>query len=195
MSEHEDETQIFDTGDSPVPEDDGHPAGQKSILDLLKADYKDVAETKEVYIPVAGWERTGLSVRYRLPTSGVELDAIARKVNQQYNRNDRYNRGFFTAVDTMIMLCDGLYIKHPDDPSQWVELDPNENGAPLDFGDGEELSSIFGWNGNVSSARDVVKRMFGNNEMSILDHCGKLQRWMVDTKTDITTELWQLSTE
>lgn len=184
MSEHEDDaTQII------------RPTGEKSILDLLKADYDEVASVKDVYIPVVGWERSGLAIRYRLPESGVELDAIARKVQQQFTRNERYKRGFYTAVDTMIKLCDGLYVKHPEDPTIWVELDPQERGMPLDLGDGEELSSIFGWNGQVGGARDVVNKLFGGNEMAILSHCEKLQRWMIDTKADLNVELWQVNLE
>lgn len=171
-------------------EEDQHPTGDKSILDLLKADYKELAEHKDVTIPIAGWERSGLAIRYRLPDSGIELDAVARKVNQQFPRQEQYKRGYFTAVDTMIRLCEGLYFKHPEDASIWVELDPKETGAPLDLGDGEELSPIFGWNGGVSSARDVVKKLFGGNEIAVLNHATQLQRWLTDTKADLGTQLW-----
>jgi hypothetical protein len=176
-------------------ENENEEKAGKNILDLLKADYSEIVSQKDVYIPIVGWEKSGLAIRYRLPESGKELDAIQRRVNQQYDKKERYDRGFFTAVDTMIRLCEGLYVKHPEDPSVWVELDPKETGRPLDLGDGEELSPILGWNGAPASARDVVKRLFGNNEMAILAHSEKLQRWMMDTNADLSTELWQVTFE
>jgi hypothetical protein len=168
-----------------------HPVSDKSIVDLLKQDYEDVATDHIVYLPITGWERTGLAIKYRHPHSGVELDAVARKVFQEIPRNEQYNRGFAVALDTIIKLNEGLYVKPPG-AKNYVELDPEEAGRALDLGDGEKLSPIFGWNGEVKSARDVVRKLFGNNHLSIIAHSEKLQRWLVDTKADLNTEIWQM---
>lgn len=171
---------------------DEHPAGDKSILELLKADYQEIAAIKDVHIPIIGWERTGLALRYRLPESGAELDRIARKVFQEVPKNDQYRRGYTIAMDTMIAMHEGLYVK-PSGIPDYVELDPEERGMPLTLADAEELSVIFGWDANsITTARQVLRKLFSNNDMALINHAEKFQRWMVDTKTDINTELWSL---
>jgi len=174
--------------------EDSHPAGDKSILDLLKVDYEEILAIKDVYIPITGWERTGLAIKYRLPESGAELDRIARKVFQEVPKKDQFKRGLFIAMDTMIRLQEdnGLFVKPPG-VDDYVQLDPSEQGRALELADAEELSVIFGWKDNeVTTARQALKKLFGNNDIAIVTHAEKLQHWLVDTKADITTELWGL---
>lgn len=169
-----------------------HPAGDKSILELLQAEYQEMVDIKDVYIPIIGWDKTGLAINYRLPESGAELDRIARKVFQTIPKSDQFGRGITVAMDTMIALSQGLFVK-PAGVENYVQLDPNETGAALELADAEELSVIFGWKENeVTTARQVVKRLFANNDMAIIGHAEKLQRWLANTKADITTELWSL---
>lgn len=170
---------------------EAHPISDKSILDVLKADYDDIAGDKSVYIPIVGWEKSGLAIKYRHPHSGKELDAVARTVYREISKDQRYSRGITLAIDTMIRLNEGLYVK-PAGVDDYVELDPEERGRPYDLGDGEKLSSIFGWNGEVSTSRDVVRKLFGGNELAIGAHSEKLQRWLMNTKADLDTEIWQM---
>lgn len=165
----------------------------KSIIDLLKQDAEEIAAIKDVYIPITGWENTNLSIRYRLPESGAELDRIARKVIQEVKKENRFERGLKTAMDTLITLSEGLYVQ-PVGVDKPVELDPNETGAAVNIIDGEEiLAPIFGWKpGEADNARKALKKLFGNNDLAIINHAEKLNRWLVDTRADIKTELWQL---
>lgn len=169
-----------------------HPVSDKSLLDLLKADYQEIVDIKDVYIPIIGWEKSGLAINYRLPESGAELDFIARKVFQEVPKSDPFRRGITVAMDTMITLSQGLFVK-PAGVDDYVQLDPNERGAALELSDAEELSVIFGWKADsVTTTRQVLKKLFGNNDMAIINHAEKLQRWLANTKADITTELWGL---
>lgn len=169
-----------------------HPTSDRSIIDLLKQDYTEIANIKDVYIPIKGWERSGLALKYRLPHDGRELDALARKVQLEVtDKKDTYGRNFKIAMDTMIRLNEGLFVRHPSEPDVYVELDPEETGSALDLGNGDKLSPIFGWNGEVNSARDVVRMLFNNNDLAIIAHAEKLNRWLMDTKADLSTEIWQ----
>lgn len=168
-----------------------HSTSNRSILDLLKEDYQELKDIKDVTIPIIGWEKTGLAIKYRLPESGAELDTLARKVFQEVNKKDRYGRNFKIAMDTMIHLNEGLYVK-PRGIEDYIELDPSETGSPMVLADGEELSVIFGWDGEVRTARDVVRKLFNNNDLAIINHAEKLNRWLVDTKVDLNVELWEL---
>lgn len=171
---------------------DSHPASDKSVLDLLKQEYQEVASEKEVYIPVRGYEKTGLAIKYKLPKSGRELDDIARKVQRQFDKSDRYNIGLAVAIDTMVHLCEGLYVR-PAGFEEYIQLDPKETGIPVTLRDGDELSEIFSWNGEVDTARKAVRKLFGNKDFALLDHSEKLQRWLIDSKADLETEVWERS--
>ena len=164
------------------------PFSEASVMDLLQADMQELAETKEAYIAVKGYERTGLQIRYHLPNRGKELDEIARRVQREFK--DSYSRNIGIAIDTMIHLCDGIYVQ-PEGVPEPVMLDPDNTGYPAEFD--EKLAGIMGMDTTeVQSARQVLRRLFGNNEMAILAHAEKLNRWLQNTKTDLSLEVWQM---
>lgn len=163
------------------------PFTEPSLVDLIKQDLKELSEAEDVFIPVKGYERTGLRVKYHMPESGKELDNIARKVMRE--QKDTYSRNLYTAIDTMIYLCDGLYVQ-PADVDEPVELDPQLTGSPVTFD--ETLAMIVGLDSENPTARQVVRKLFGNNEMAIIAHAEKLNRWLMDTKADLSVELWQM---
>lgn len=162
------------------------PFGQPSVLDLFNQEFKELADNKEAFIPVAGYGRTGLQVKYHLPESGKELDDIARKVQRETKEN--YYRNLFIATDTMIHLCSGLYVQ-PEDTPEPVMLDPGDTGYPCMFDSrlGEMVGSPI-----ESGARGALRKLFGNNDLAILSHAEKLNRWLQNTKADLTLEVWQM---
>lgn len=172
---------------TPVPgfEQERPPFSEASIVDILQAEHKELAEAKDTLIPVKGYERTGLQVQYRLPDRGKELDDIARKVMREMK--DAYSRNLYTAIDTMIHLCTGIYVQPPgvEEP---VILDPENTGSPALFD--VQLAQLMGME-NIESSRQVVRRLFGNNDMAIIAHAEKLNRWLQNTKADLSLEIWQ----
>ena len=176
--------QGFENGGAPTAFSDA------SIVDLLQQDMREIAETKEVYIPIKGYERSGIQVCYHLPVGGKEIADIGRKVEREFK--DAYSRNLNIAIDTMIHLCSGVYCQPPGVPEP-VMLDPDDTGNPVGFD--IQLAQLMGIEGEVQSARQVVRRLFGNNDMAILAHAEKLQRWLANTKADVTLELWQTQGE
>ena len=179
---------------TPVPgfeqearENGNSPFSGASVMDLLQADLQEIEETKEVYIPLKGYGRTGLQVCYHLPKNGKELSDIARKVEREMK--DTYSRNLTIAMDTMIHLCSGVYVQPPE-VSEPVMLDPEETGFPCRYD--ERLARILGIEGEVQSARQVVRRLFGANDMAIISHAEKLNRWLQNTKADVSLEIWQV---
>lgn len=170
--------------------DEEAPFSQASLLDAVRQDYQEIAATKDVYIPLVGYKSSGLAVRYRLPESGKELDAVATKVFKQFTKQQRYERNIYTAIDTMIMLCMGLYVEHPDMAGVWVEFDPELQGNPITFNDGR-LPEALGWEG-IDTARAGVRKLFDGNDIVLLGHAEKLSRWLSDTSVDMSTEIWEL---
>lgn len=161
-----------------------------SIVDLLKQDINEIATHKEAFIRVSGYEKSGIQIKYRMPEGGKELDAIAQKVERE--TKDRFARNLNTMIDTIITLCEGVYCQPPgvEEP---VELDPEETGSPCLID--ERLAALLGMSTNGDSpltARLVLKRLFHNNDMAIINHAEKLNRWLMDQNADLQMELWQL---
>jgi len=161
---------------------------EQSIVDLLKADLQDVQNVEDVTIAVPGWERTGLAIRYRMPESGKELGRISQKVLRE--TKDTFDRNLFIAIDTMIALNVGLYVR-PAGVEDYVELDPDNQGAPISLSEKDRLVGVFGWNPDeAKTARSVVKKLFGN-DLALISHSEKLDRWLRDSKAEVEEGLWE----
>lgn len=156
-----------------------------SLIDLLREEVREVSETKFVYIPIQGFGKTGLAARYVLPESGKQLENISNKVNREFKT--RFERNLYSAIDTMILLCAGLYIRTPD-VEEYIELDPELLGEPVQFD--MRLAETLGFV-DCKSARTVVRRIFGNNDIAIMTHAEKLSRWLQNTSVDVNTQLWE----
>lgn len=170
-------------------EDNNTPFGGSSLLDQFRSDLQELEAIQDVLIPVKGYGRTNISIKYRLPDSGKELDMIARKVERQ--TKDRFQRTLEIAMDTMIHLCIGIYVNPNSELPEPVELDPNRTGSACLFDDTlAEMMSME--NPKTVPARSVLKRLFGGQDLAIMEHAGKLNRWLMDTKADLEVEFWQL---
>jgi len=187
MTEEPIESGNVDEPDAETPVQDLEQGAGFSLIDVFQEELKELADAESVMIPVKGYERTGLQVRYHMPEHGKQLDDVARRVTREYK--DQYSRNLYAAMDTMILLCDGIYVQ-PEGVDEPVELDPHETGLPCHFD--ETLAEMMGMNGTGGTARTVVKRLFGGNEMAILAHAERLSRWLQNTKADVEAEIWQL---
>jgi len=183
--EYDDSTPIEVDEDAPVL--GFSEGGGVSFVDVFREELKELAEAETCFIPVKGYERTGLQIRYAMPENGKQLDNIARKVTREFK--DAYSRNLYISIDTMIVLCDGVFVQ-PQGVEEPVMLDPEEFGQPCQFD--ERLAQIMGMNGATGSARQVVKHLFGGNELAIMAHSERLSRWLQNTKADLEAEIWQL---
>lgn len=175
----------------PVPEEP--PVGVSSsgdgvnYIDIIKSELQELADAVDVYIPVIGYEKSGLAIKYRMPVNGKELDDIARKVEHQDSK-DSYYRNLYTAIDTIVTLCTGFYVR-PYGTEDWVMLDPQESGVPVRFD--ARMAEIVGLP-ESATARDILRKLFDKNEVAISLHAEKLSRWMSNKNADLSLELWQL---
>lgn len=161
-------------------------SNQGGVLDLIQEEASKLASNHSVYIRVKGYEKSGMHIRYRLPTSGKELDDIARRVERV--DKDEFYKNLHTAMDTIITLCDGIYVQ-PEGVEDYVMLDPQEIGEPVRFDD--RLAVLVGMP-EGSAARKILRKLFGNNDVALLNHAERLQRWMADTNSDLNVAIWQL---
>jgi hypothetical protein len=159
-----------------------------SFVDLIKQDLDELNAVVDVYIPVAGYEQSRLAVKYGLPESGKQLEALGRKVVKEFPKKT-WEQNLYIAIDTMILLCEGLYAK-PGDLEEYAMVDLDELGEPVRFD--HRLATMIGLNTPNPTARAVVRKLFGNNDFKILGHAERLNRWLANSKADVEAEFWQL---
>jgi hypothetical protein len=175
-----------ENGFSPAPVRGlGIGGAQGSILDIFRQEQAELASAKSVLIPIAGYEKIGLKVQYRMPYDGKELDVIGR--HAQKTIKDPYERNLAIATDTMVKLCEGIYCQ-PEGVEEPVMFDPMETGQACRFG--PELAEAL--DVDVNSAREVVQILFGNKDLAIIAHVEKLSRWLANSNADLESEIWEL---
>ena len=162
------------------------PLGGTSVVDLLQQDLKEITQSRDVYIPVPGYDKSRLMVKYRLPENSKELAEVAQKVERQYKTV--FERNLYTVLDTMIVLCEGLYVQ-PEGADQPVMLDQENIGEPVRFD--SRLAGYINMNGSdEQTARNVVRKLFDNRDFAMISHGEKLNRWLMTTKAESENEFW-----
>lgn len=158
-----------------------------SLLDALAASREETAKVTDTFIPIAGYEASGIMLyaKYRL-MEGEELTNIGRKVASQFGKKRAYERQLYAGIDTMVEACLGLYVDRGD--GKKVQM--TNGGIP-----------IAGYDANLAEAlkfldlvkkkdvgRTVVLGTFANNTISITQHTLMLGRWFNDASVDVSAE-------
>ena len=156
-----------------------------SLLDQLAERRQAVADTKDTFIEIAGYDKEPpiLLAHYRL-VEGPELAKIADKVRTEFR--GRWDRNLYAAIDTMIVACDGIYIDKGDGKPVPLTL----NGDPI-TGYNNALAEGLRYVDKLRQGfthRDVVLGLFGGNELAIAEHNARLNRWFGDTSADVSKD-------
>jgi hypothetical protein len=160
----------------------GNSQPEASLLDALAEQRSDIADFKEVDIPIPGYERSGISLlaKYRL-LDGEEVASIGRKIAREFNKRQQYERNLYASVDLMISACTAIL----------YEMDGKKD--QLTFND----EPITGYTASLAEAlkyeapntRQIVFGVFGNNVVALQSHSVLLGRWMSNTSVDVMNEL------
>jgi hypothetical protein len=159
-----------------------------SALAALAQQRNALATTRETYLPIPGYERSGIAlyVKYRL-VDGDEIAKIGRKVTGEFRRSQAYERQLWASVDVMIAGCEGLFVDLGD--RKKIPLKTNAGTEVSGFN--ADLAEALGFAGEINPnqpARSVVLGVFGGNMVALQQHALLLGRWMSDTTADVTQE-------
>jgi hypothetical protein len=158
----------------------------ESPLEQLAAKHRELAETREVHIPVPGYDREPplLFIKYRL-LEGNELARMGDKIRRE-TRN-QWQRQVFAAIDTFITACQGFYYDSGDGLYKPLVYQ-DEHIA----GFSEKLAEALGFRDELPdppTARAVAFSLFNNNDAAIAQHNYLLNAWFSDTSLDVQAEL------
>ena len=169
--------------DEPIVQTEEQPV---SVLQALSEKRRAIADTKEAYIPVPGYDSAPpiLLVKYRL-LSGNELNVIGERVMRQVK--GRWERQLQAAAQTLVAACDGIF----------YDMEDGSGPQPLTYseqpitGFTEALASALGFAdkvGDINRPTEVLFALFGNNEVMVSQHSIRLNRWMTDTSIEVSAE-------
>jgi hypothetical protein len=161
---------------------DGSETRPESLMEQLRARRAELADTKETYLTINGYEEFGFMAKYRL-LDRPEVEKIGKR-NRKITR-DRGDLNMLVLVDTIIAATEGFYIREKD-------------GNMLPITDGDDGPPILTWadmarfvgasQEQYQSSRSGLYFVFGNNEWAIGQHGIGLSRWFSNTGLEIDTE-------
>lgn len=183
MSEIESEQQ--EPGLADLTDGSGGLPEEGSLLDALAEQRDLLATTRETFIPIFGYEKSGMTLyaKYRL-LDGDELSKIGKRVSGQFSRNKVYERNLYSSMDVMIEACEGLFVDRGD--GEKIQL--KQDGRSI-TGYSTDLASALKITINPDSpARSVVLGVFGGNIAGLQQHSIMLARWMGNTTLNVAEE-------
>jgi len=159
----------------------------ENLLEQLAAKRREISDTREVDIPVPGYDTEPplLLIRYRL-LDGHELTQIGIRIRRQ-QKGDRWMRALNAALDTFIAACVGIYVDLGEGDVQPLTY----KGEPI-HGFTPELAEALQFEDDLperASTRHIVMGLFANNDVAVTQHSYILNRWFQNTSLDINQEM------
>lgn len=155
--------------------------GPQTLMEQLRAKRQEVAETKEVKIPLPGYEEYGLQAQYRL-MDRPEVEKIGKRLKKN-GIKDAGQFQMLALVDVIINATEGFYIQQD---GQTVELTNGDDGPHIQRW--EQLAEFMGYQGTPETARIALYWIFGDNEFAIGNHGISLNRWFGNTGSEVNLE-------
>jgi hypothetical protein len=163
----------------------GDAQGPQSLADQLRAKRAEIADTRETFVPIVGYNGPVLATKHKL-MDRHEIEVIGRRVARE--TKDRGERNMRILVDQIIDSTLGFYYQRAEDPDP-VQLQ-DDSGAPILGWD--HLAIYLGWEGptpgNPAVVRTALYFVFGDNEFAIGQYGILLNRWMGNTAFDVDQE-------
>lgn len=161
----------------------------KNLVEQLAAKRRLIAETKETFIPITGYDQQPplLLARYRL-LDGPELNRIGDKVGREVK--SRWDRQIYSAVDTFVAACIGFYVDKGDGkPVPMQHAGAEITGYTVALAEALQYRDEIPDGPDHIVARAVAFGLFANNDAAISEHNFMLNRWFANTSIDVSQGL------
>jgi hypothetical protein len=159
----------------------GEAQGPQSLHEQLRAKRAEIADTRDTYLKIIGYEEPLLMGKHRL-MDRLEIEQIGKRVMRE--TKDRGERNMRILCDQIINSTTGFFFQRPfDDEPQVLE---DEDGSPVELWD--HLAQYLGQTSSNGTARAALYFVFGNNEFAIGQYGIMLNRWMGNTAYEVDAE-------
>ena len=164
-----------------VPDDEFTSLGEDgvSLFDDLRADNQRMRNSKTGDFDIPGYEkpelkgRSALVARYHRAT--LEQHTVHMRQISEAASADRFDEVFALYADFLIDNCHGIFKRVP-------------GGDLVDLGVKYDLPLADGLRFEAESCRDVVRGVFGDNELQVAEHGEQVFAWMRTGKHDDDSE-------
>lgn len=160
--------------DQVVPES---PLGA-SMMDQIRAQHKKLADSQDTIISVPGYEEL-LAVKYRVLDVQREINDINRRTSREFS--DPIVAALYSTLDAMARACVEIFAVRGDDNVPLSEAFGPDT-PPIRYD--QKLAEFMDFK-DVETAREVILRLFAENEPMIMDHGIRLNRWMTNTSRQV----------
>ena len=160
------------------------PETSGSIKDKLQARRVEIADNRTYDLDIPGYNGDLYAV-YKL-LDGQRLNQIAQTVSK--TTRDRAERGITAAIDTLVVACKELRVRDEGRDLSVSEVAGLESEVRYD----SQLAAFLGFSGELSdtpTAREVLRKVFVDNEIAIAAHNQRLSRWMMGNGVSLDEEL------
>ena len=158
---------------------------QPSLADQLRARRTEIAESREVYLPITGYEEFGVFARHKL-LEREDIERIGKQVVGE--TRDRAERNMRILFDTIIYSTVGFYLKTEDEEGYAQIQDDRHGDAHVTTW--PEFAYYLGRDeSETSNIRGSLYWVFGGNEFSIGQYGILLNRWMSNTGMKVDEDL------
>lgn len=163
----------------PVPQeqdDQDFSLGEEgtSLFDDIRPTNQKMRAKKTEDFDIPGYENPDLNGRSQLVARYHRMDleqfTIYQKSITEAVAADKFDQVFTLYADLLIDNCDGILKRLP-------------SGDLVDLGVKYDLPLADGLRFDAHSCQDVVRGVFGNNELAVADHGQKVFEWMLTGKT------------
>lgn len=163
---------------------DDQPDG---LLEQLAAKRQEIAETKETFIPIPGYDQKPplLLANYRL-LEGPELAQIGEDIRASHRRMSRWDKQLQAAVLMFDRACVGIYVDKGDGqpvPLTWHGRPIS--GYTIDLAEALRFLDKLPENPTHS---DVIFGLFAGNDLAVSQHSFQLNRWFGNTSIDVSED-------
>lgn len=159
------------TGDADSPE---------ALMEQLRAQRTEIAETKDTKLMVTGYEELGLKGHHRL-MDRPEVEKLAKRAMKDAKGQGRGQQQMNILLDQIIQSTMGFFVKD--------QALVDESGQTITTWD--QLASFLGWvpkDASYANARAALYFVFGDNEFAIGGYGILLNRWMGNTNVEVDGE-------
>lgn len=159
---------------------EGFPEHMSSVRDRLRKQRSEVQKRDTCDIDLPGYSGE-LVARYKM-MGAQELEVIGKKIQRQMKT--QADRLLYGSMDTLIAACEGFFLRIDGQDGDVLHPLTVEN-EPVKYD--ENLAKFLEF--PATSAREVLRGVFADNEMAIVQHAAKHSRWMADPTSDPNSPL------
>lgn len=153
-----------------------------SMKEAIRQQHKKLTDSQVVFMPLPDYEEF-LTVQYRVLDVKGELNKLSRRVAREFP--DQVEGQLYSTMDAMALSCVEIFAVRQDEKPVPLSKAIGPDAPPVRYN--KALAEFMGWDDLIENgtAREVILRLFADNEPAIIAHGIQLNNWMTHTTRQV----------